>query len=125
MISTNGKEPFSLNLGRITDCEVLECCTQEDAQPLPMEKCCLVLELTDERNALERAMLHFSHLAKETQRIGDGLYRLTLWYEQEDETELLIRVLSFGPMLKVISPENFKNRLLQRLKKQIGLRTGR
>ena len=69
-------------------------------------------------------MLHFSHLEKQTERIGDNRYRLTLRYEKEDETELLIRVLSFGPALKVISPEKFKKRLLRRLELQMQLWDG-
>ena len=87
-----------------------------------MTKRILVLELTDERNALERVMLHFSHLDKETERIGDNRYRITLHYEQEDETELLIRVLSFGPVLKVVFPEDFIKKLCERLEKQKKLR---
>ena len=87
-----------------------------------MKQRILVLELKDERNALERAMLHFSHLNKETERIGEDLYKITLFYEREDETELLIRVLSFGPVLKVVFPDDFTEKLVQRLKKQKEMR---
>ena len=78
----------------------------------------LVLELTDERKALERAMLLFSYLKKETRKIARDKYLITLHYDNDDATEILIRVLSFGPMIKVISPEGFKTLLLERLKKQ-------
>ena len=88
-----------------------------------MTKRILVLELTDERNALERVMLHFSHLNRETERIDDNHYKITLYYEREDETELLIRVLSFGPVLKVIFPDDFIKKLCDRLEKQKKLRT--
>ena len=87
-----------------------------------MKQRILVLELKDERNALERAMLHFSHLNKETERIGEDLYKITLFYEREDETELMIRVLSFGPVLKVVFPDDFTEKLVQRLKKQKEMR---
>ena len=53
--------------------------------------------------------------------IGEKTYRLTLHYEKEDETELLIRVLSFGPVLKVLSPQKFREKLLHRLNRQLGL----
>lgn len=120
MISGNNRVALSVNLARITQCELLEKCTDEEYRPKPMRRRKLVLELTDERNALERCMLHFSHLQKETERMGERTYRLTLHYEKEDETELLIRVLSFGPMLKVISPEKFREKLLHRLNMQLG-----
>ena len=68
-------------------------------------------------------MLHFSHLDKETERIDEDHYKITLYYEREDETELLIRVLSFGPVLKVIFPDDFVKKLCERLEKQKNLRT--
>ena len=46
-----------------------------------------------------------------------------VFYEKEDETELLIRVLSFGPVLKVIFPDDFVKKLCERLEKQKKLRT--
>ena len=122
LISANKRESLSINLGRIRQCYMLESCEAEDYCPKPMKKRKLVLELTDQRNALERAMLHFSHLEKETERIDDNHYRITLFYEREDETELLIRVLSFGPVLKVIFPDDFIKNLVQRLEKQKKLR---
>jgi predicted DNA-binding transcriptional regulator YafY len=68
-------------------------------------------------------MLHFSHLDKETERIDENRYKITLYFERDDETELLIRVLSFGPVLKVIFPDDFKKKLIQRLNKQKRMRT--
>ena len=123
LISANRRTPLSINLGRIRYCVLLEPCAEADYRPIPMKKRTLVLELTDERNALERVMLHFSHLDKETERLGGNRYRVTLRYALEDETELLIRVLSFGPVLKVVSPESFIDLLRERLEKQQNLRT--
>lgn len=123
LISANKREALSVNLARITQCVMLEPCREEDYRPKVMKKRILVLELTDERNALERVMLHFSHLDKQTERLDDRRYKITLYYEREDETELLIRVLSFGPMLKVIFPDDFVKKLTERLEKQKKLRT--
>ena len=122
LITGNNRAVLSVNLARLTDCSLLGPITFTSTDR--MRRQTLKLELTDERNALERAMLHFSHLEKQTERIGDNRYRLTLRYEKEDETELLIRVLSFGPALKVISPEKFKKRLLRRLELQMQLWDG-
>lgn len=123
LISANKRGALCINLARITHCFLLEPYTEEEYQPRTMKKRILVLELKDERNALERAMLHFSHLNKETERIGEDLYKITLFYEREDETELLIRVLSFGPVLKVVFPDDFVKKLRQRLEKQKRMRT--
>ena len=122
VISANKRDTLSINLARIQQCFMMEPYTEEEYQPRTMKQRILVLELKDERNALERAMLHFSHLNKETERIGEDLYKITLFYEREDETELLIRVLSFGPVLKVVFPDDFTEKLVQRLKKQKEMR---
>lgn len=121
MISGNNRTALSVNVARITHSQLMEPCEKGEYQPKTMRRRTLVLELTDERNALERCLLHFSHLKKETERIGEKTYRLTLHYEKEDETELLIRVLSFGPVLKVLSPAKFREKLLWRLNEQLRL----
>lgn len=108
----------TVNLGRIEACEILGPYSPA-AFHLPQVKMdTLVMELTDERNALERAMVHFSHFEKETERIDGDRYRVTLRYSREDETELVIRLLSFGPVLKVLSPQNMVDELRKRIQRQ-------
>lgn len=91
------------------------------AAELP-ERCAVTVLLTDERNALERAMLHFSHLEKITERLDEKHYRLQLMYNKSDETEMVIRILSFGPLLRVQEPAGFIELLRHRLRKQLALR---
>ena len=69
----------------------------------------MILELKDERNALERFMLHFSHLKKETRKLDDGRFMVKLHYDKEDRTEMLIRILSFGPVVKVKCRDSVRN----------------
>ena len=66
---------------------------------------------------MSRALLHFSHFEKETVRLEDRLYQITLRYDHGDETELLIRVLSFGPMLRVLSPDSFAELVRERVER--------
>ena len=75
-------------------------------------------ELTDQRNALERAMLHFAHFEKQAEKAGEDRYKVKVTYDKEDETELVIRILSFGPMIKVTFPEDFVDLIRDRLKRQ-------
>ena len=114
-------KPLTVNLSRIDSVEILDP-WEEDEYRLPQEREKeLVMDLYDSRNALERAMLHFSDLEKETERIDDRRYRITLHYRQGDETEILIRILSFGPVLKVIEPETMVAQIRERLTKQMAL----
>ncbi len=122
LISSNKRGVLTINLSRITYCQPLGLCAQEDYRPRELSKRVLILELSDERNALERVMHHFSHFQRETERIGENRYRLRLTYERGDETELLIRVLSFGPVVQVVYPDDFIRDLKKRLEKQKKLR---
>ena len=45
----------------------------------------------------------------------DEQYVLHLRYYESDETEIVIRVLSFGPCVKVLEPESFVNLIKERL----------
>ena len=70
------------------------------------------------RNALERAMLHFANYEKSTKKIDDNTYECLIYYNKKMETELLIEILSFGPMIKVLGNELFLEQLKFRLKYQ-------
>ena len=75
-----------VNLARITALEPLDEYEASAVTEPAGKSCRLVFLVRDERNALERVMLHFSHLEKSTVRLGEDLYQVTLSYEQEDET---------------------------------------
>ncbi|MBQ8836181.1 MAG: WYL domain-containing protein [Clostridia bacterium] len=78
----------------------------------------LVLEVYNKRNALERVMLHFAHFEKKAEKVDDGKYRVEIFYDVSDETEMVIRVLSFGPMIKALAPMGFVKLIRERLEKQ-------
>ena len=67
---------------------------------------------------MERVLLHFAHFEKTAERIEKNRYVVTIHYNKEDETEMVIRILSFGPVIKVTAPEHFINLIKQRLLKQ-------
>lgn len=108
-----------INLGRIVSCTPSNKEWEQRFPPAshPSNQI-LVFEVTDERNALERVLLHFAHFEKEAEKANDGKYRVTLKYEKDDETEIVIRVLSFGPLVKVVSPGSFVKLIKERLKMQ-------
>ena len=113
-----------LNIARIRHCELTgkSGLCQLSEKDLPFStKASLTLEIYNERKAMERVLLAFAHFEKSAVQISDYKYRLTLSYDSFDETELVIRVLSFGPMVKVLEPESFKNLIRERISKQIEL----
>jgi len=113
-----------LNIARINSCELTDNSKVDDIseEDLPdNRRTSVTLEIYDERKAMERVMLAFAHFEKSAVQISDDVYQLTLNYDSFDETELVVRVLSFGPMVKVIEPVSFRNLIQERISKQIEL----
>lgn len=109
----------TINLGRIVSCVPVD-----DTYKITPGKRNLsrsrkiVMELVDERKALERVLLHFAHFKKQAEKIDEKHYRITVYYDKDDETEMVIRVLSFGPMIKVTAPVHFIELIKKRLMEQ-------
>ena len=80
-----------------------------------------MLELTDERNALERVSMHFSNLKKRTTKIEENKYRMELEFSRDDETEMVIRLLQFGPVIKVLEPTYVVAEITKRISMQLRL----
>ena len=116
LIAAGRKRRWVINLSRITACE-----PAHYSEAIPLKEASsktITFELEDRRNAMERVLLHFSHLEKETKRLDDRRYRVTLKYDSNDETEMVIRILSFGSAVKVTEPETFIALLRERIEKQ-------
>ena len=113
-----------LNIARINSCELTENSKTDDLseEDLPdNRRTSVTLEIYDERKAMERVMLAFAHFEKSAVQISEDVYQLTLNYDSFDETELVVRVLSFGPMVKVIEPQSFVKLIQERIESQINL----
>ena len=119
LLASGKRRLNTINMARVRSCELLD---EFDPKSVTMpgerlEE--LTLLLHDERNGLERVLLHFSHFEKETLKLDERLYQIKLRYDKDDETELLIRVLSFGPVLEVKAPNEFIRLMQNRIRKQL------
>ena len=113
-----------VRLSKIKYCKILTDYKLNNNHFMPKDnKENIIIELTDYRNALERVMIHFSHFEKEAERVSYNKYRIKIYYDSSDRTEMVIRILSFGPFVKVIEPESFIDLIKERLKKQKNLWT--
>ncbi|MDU5335175.1 WYL domain-containing protein [Enterococcus sp.] len=112
--STSGWKKVIFNCSDIYQIDQLEE-TFPDIEQMNPQLCCIVCELKDERDALERATFHFSNYRKILDRLDSSLYRMTIFYEKKDETELLINVLSFGARIRVTEPNDFVEMIKHRL----------
>lgn len=82
----------------------------------------VTVRVTAERNAAERFTAEFASYERHTERDSeDGSLLVRLFYNPQDETELLIRLLSFGPVLEILSPESFRAQAAERVMAQAEL----
>ena len=121
----NRLERITLNLARMTSVAVAEGRFEIAAKltALFRESLCaepVVLEISQERNALERCMLQFASFERQTEYDkARDIYTCRIWYDPADETELLIRILSFGPVVKVLGPDGFLGQIKDRIRRQM------
>jgi len=113
-----------LNLGRIRACHLSK--REQTPDPAPFrfknsQRCGepVVISISGERNSLERCMLHFANYEKQTEYDEKtGEYRCSIYYDKADETELLIELLSFGPVIQILGPEPFLAQVRARVRRQ-------
>ena len=79
----------------------------------------VTVKIRDERNAMERFMLHFAHFEKQAEKLEKKHYLVKIKYAHDDESEMVIRILSFGPMIEVLEPEPFRKLVIEKLEKQL------
>lgn len=109
------------NLEGVRECVLLGKHVGDLPDPDQRESRRVVLEVQNIRNALERVSMHFTHLRKEVERVGERTFRMTMWYDASDEPEMLIRVLQFGPAVRVLEPAGFRSEVEKRVREQLKL----
>lgn len=118
------RTPYILNLARIRACHLSN-------NPSPgrfdwdfsrfqsKEEEPVRIRIHNERNALERCMLHFANYKKQTVYEPESdTWICSIFYDKNDETELLIELLSFGPVIQILGPESFLAQVRNRVRRQ-------
>lgn len=71
------------------------------------------------RNATERFLMEFAPYEKRSEiDLSSGKCTVTLWYDRQEETELLIRLLGFGSVVEIVSPPEFRQKARDRINRQ-------
>lgn len=107
----------TVNIARITKCKIYGEDTTPVSNPAEPQYEIITLKVSEERNTLERCLLHFAHFEKRAEKVDDH-YLLHIKFDKDDEPEIVIRVLSFGPTVEVLGSENFKQLIINKLKSQ-------
>jgi len=119
LITAGWRAVSTVNLAKIRSCVPYT----GERQAIGEEKAVIydmtTVKICDERNAMERFMLHFAHFEKQAEKLDKKHYLVKIKYAHDDEPEMVIRILSFGPMVEVLEPEDFRNLVIEKLKKQL------
>ncbi len=118
VLTAGWRSVSTVNLSKIRACVPYTGERPSEGEVRPAQYDTITLKVVDERNALERVLLHFAHFEKQAEKLGRKTYLLRIRYDRDDESELVIRVLSFGPMVEVIGSESFQKLVIEKLKKQ-------
>lgn len=84
-----------------------------------------VVEVSAERNGIERFLMEFASFEKHTEWDAErSVCMVRLWYDTQDETELLIQLLGFGPVVEILGPPDFRRQAAERVAAQYALLDG-
>ena len=109
----------TINLARLTKCSLYDGKYEIASTRRDVNRATITMMVKDERNALERTMLHFAHFEKQVEKIDNKNYKVVIKYDSDDEPEMVIRVLAFGPLVEVVEPLDFRELIKNKLKKQL------
>lgn len=105
-----------INMGRVESVCTLG---KSSLEVMPeRDKKMVTVEIEDRNNALERAMIHFSYLEKETFKICDDRYRMMLRYYSDEEAEVILQILAFGTNMTVTDDGPIKEKIRNKIRKQ-------
>lgn len=118
LVTAGWRSVTTVNLGKIMHCTHYNGEKQLIGHERDVKYDTLTVRLFDERNALERFMLHFAHFEKQAEKLNRKHYLIRIKYSHDDEPEMVIRILSFGPLVEVVESENFRKLVIEKLKNQ-------
>ena len=119
LITAGWRAVSTVNLSKIKNCIHYQGPKPLDFYEWTKTQETLTVKIRDERNTLERFMLHFAHFEKQAEKLDKNNYLVKIKYAHDDEPEMVIRILSFGPMIEVLESEPFRKLVIEKLKKQL------
>ncbi len=84
----------------------------------------IVLEVIDEKAAMERCFMSFSEMERYSRCIGEDKYEMKLFYYTFEEEEVIGKILALGPYVKVTSPQRIIEQIIKRIREAIELNKG-
>lgn len=107
-----------INIAQITSAELTDIIVENEFRKAAAKKE-IIVKVSSERNAINRFMMEFAELERVSEFDDEaGKCTVAMKYDEKDETEILIRLLSFGPVAEVLAPIEFREQIAHRIRKQ-------
>ena len=119
VITAGWRAVSTVNLAKIQNCAHYQGTQQVKGREREELYDTVTVKIRNERNAPERFLLNFAHFEKQTEKLDKKHYQVRIRYPLNDQPEMVIRMLSFGPMIEVTEPEAFRALMIEKLKKQL------
>lgn len=118
VIRYNKSKPIErgiINIAQINSVELTDIIAENGLYEAPSKKE-VILKVSNERNAINRFMMEFAELERVSEFDDESKEcTVTMKYDAMDETEILIRILSFGPVVEVLQPDDFREQIAYRI----------
>ena len=77
-----------------------------------------ILQFSGEKNMPDRILTHFAPWQKQCTKSGEDDYQLRFWADESEWMDIMIRIMSFGHLVKVRQPTNVAQEIRFRLERQ-------
>lgn len=107
---------------KITDNIKLEVTREDVLKILKQKKYCdvpITIELTDIRGAMERCFMSFSSYERSSRFVGYNKYEVDIYYYTFEEADVIRKIMSLGPYVKIKSPSRVKQIIIDKITKAL------
>lgn len=83
----------------------------------------ITIELEDIRGAMERCFMSFSSFERNSRTISENKYEIDIYYYTFEEDEVIRKIMSLGPYVKVKSPDRVRDIVIDKIRKALRFET--
>ncbi|AGF57875.1 hypothetical protein B0P06_003815 [Clostridium saccharoperbutylacetonicum] len=129
LYSLEEQRPIMVNLHTLEKVEIEQKVNskirrEEVLKKLKEKKYCeipITIELEDIRGAMERCFMSFSSFERNSRSISENKYEIDIYYYTFEEDEVLRKIISLGPYVRVKSPDSVREIIIDKIKRALRL----